>query len=135
MKKHLYPIWGFLYALCAFLGAVQERSSGGQVVMTILSVLFFVPGFWLLALALKHQNKKELKTLRLISGICLGLTLLALIGNILSVFGSVALGNVMHMVLILVSVPMMCGKIWVFSLFLWAVLFIATFPRMWKKVL
>ena len=132
-KKYLYPIWGAMYVICAYLGLLPEQNAVGKAFMTAVSVLFFVPGFCLLGIAISQKNKKDLKYLRLISGIILGLTLLALVGNILSIMGSITLGNVLHVVLVLVSVPMMCGQYWALSLFLWAVLFMATFPKLWPK--
>ena len=135
MKKYLYPAWLALYVICAGFGAIPERSNVAQGLLTVLSVLYFVPGFWLLTLALLEKDKQQLKRLRLISGIFLGLTVLALIANILSVTGSAALGDMMYVILILVSVPMLCCKYWALILFLWAALFLATFPKMWKKAL
>ena len=131
-KKYLYPIWGAMYVICAYLGLLPEQNAVGKAFMTAVSVLFFVPGFCLLGIAISQKNKKDLKYLRLVSGIILGLTLLALVGNILSIMGSITLGNVLHVVLVLVSVPMMCSQYWALSLFLWAVLFMATFPRFWE---
>lgn len=131
-KKYLYPIWGALYAVCAFLGTLPEQNAVGEAVLTAMSILFFVPGFCLLGLAIAQKDQKQLKCLRLISGIILALTLLALVGNILSIMGSVTLGNVLHIILVLVSAPMMCGSYWALVLFLWAVLFLATFPRFWS---
>ena len=135
MKKYLYPAWVVLYVICAALGAISERSVAGQWTLTVLSLLYFVPGFWLLTEALMHKDRQQLKYLRLISGIFLGLTIVALVANILSALGSVALGNVMYVVLILVSVPMLCCQYWALTLFLWAALFFASFPKMWKKAL
>lgn len=133
MKKILYPIWAALYVICAGLGAITERSAAGEAVLTIISVLFFVPGFWLLALFAKEKDRKQIKYLHIISGVSLGLTVLALVGNILSFMGSVTLGNVLFGVLVVVSVPMMCCKWWVLPLFIWAVFFWATSPLLRGK--
>lgn len=132
-KKYLYPIWGAMYIICAYLGLLPEQEGIAKVLMTLVAVAFFVPGFCLLGMAIARKDRKQLKYLRLISGIILGLTLLALVGNILSIMGSITLGNVLHVVLVLVSVPMMCGNYWALTLFLWAVLFMATFPKLWPK--
>ena len=131
--RTLYPIWGALYILCACLGAIPERSGIGDAVLTVVSVLFFVPGFLLLAEALRARDMKNLKTLRLISALSLGLTLLALIGNILSVVGSTLVGDIAHWVLLAVSVPMLCCKYWALSLLLWAVILFGSFPPKRKK--
>ena len=132
-KKYLYPIWGAMYAICAYLGLLPEQNAVGKAVMTAMSVLFFVPGFCLLGIAISQKNKKDLKYLRLVSGIILGLTLLALVGNILSIMGSITLGNVLHVVLVLVSVPMMCSQYWILSMFLWACLLMTAIMKLKKK--
>ena len=133
IKRVLYPIWCALYIICLCLGAIPERSTAGEVALTVISILFFVPGFTLLAQSLRCADRKGLMTLRLISGLSLGLTLLALVGNILSVFGSTLLGDILYWVLLAVSAPMLCCKFWALSLLLWAVLLFASFPRLSKK--
>ncbi len=135
MKKYLYPAWAVLYVICAGLGAIPERSLALRWTLSVISLVFFVPGFWMLTEALMRKDLLQLKALRWISGTFLGLTVLALIANILSITGSVALGNVLYVILILVSVPMLCCEYWALTLFLWAGLFLATFPKMWKKIL
>ena len=131
--KYLYPIWGCLYILCLCLGAITQRSVAVDILFTFLSLCFFVPPAILLFQALKEGDRKSLKLLRLISGLSLGLTLLALVGNILSVLGPTVLGDILNIVLLVVSVPMLCGKYWFLSLFLWAVILFASFPKIWKK--
>ena len=59
----------------------------------------------------------------------LGLTLALLIGNILAVLGGTALDTPLHIALGLVSAPMFCSNYWVVSLFLWAVLLVASFVK------
>jgi hypothetical protein len=66
---------------------------------------------------------------RLISGFSLLLTCVTVLLNFLSITGSQALGAVLHVLLLLVSVPMaICGN-WLLSLFLWACLFVTTFLK------
>ena len=131
-QKLVYPIWAALYIICICLGAIPERSSAGQTVMTIVSILCFVPGYWLLTDAIMKWDTKTLFHLRLISGISLGATLLAMVLNILSAFWSETLGVVMHIFLLFVSAPMMSwGSI--LSPLLWAVLLFASIPKMWRK--
>lgn len=123
MKKTiLLFIWGWLYLICVALGHATDITTAQQTAMTILSVLFFIPGFLLLA---DGWKKKEKATCNLIFYISLGslcLTFLMLILNVLSVTGSEPLGNVMHELLIWLSAPMLCSGFWMLSLFLWGVL-------------
>ena len=131
-KPTLYYIWIGLAALCALLGLIPTPSAPLAVVMTLLSIAFFVPPAWLLADAYKTGCEKTVTLLRRISLISLGATLLLFIINILSVTGSEALGDVMYVLLALVSVPMVCSGHYVLSLFLWACLLICALPK--KKV-
>lgn len=134
MKKAvLYCAWAVLYILCAILGHIESPQGAQSVAMTILSVVFFVPGFWLLVQALRDNSHKDLVCLRLISGISLGLTLIALIANIASVAGSELLGQVFYVILIWVSSPMICSRYWVLSLFLWACILCGTFYKRLSK--
>jgi hypothetical protein len=59
----------------------------------------------------------------------LGLTLALLVANVFSVLWSEAVGTVLYELLIFVSVPMVCSRHWVLSLFLWACLFFSTLPK------
>lgn len=132
-KRYLYPIWGILYILCVCLGAITQRSRLVEMLFTGIGLCFFIPPALLLIQAFKSGDKKTTKLLRLISGLSLGLTLLALVGSILSVLGPLLLGDILNIVLLLVSAPMLCGEYWFISLFLWAILFFASFPKFWKK--
>lgn len=132
-SKFLYPVWAMLYILCVCFGAISQRSAAGQVMMTMMSLLFYVPPAIMLIEALQAQDNQTLKVLRLISGLSLGLTLLALVGNILSVLAPQVVGDILYVVLLLASAPMLCCGYWVLTLLLWAVLFFSTFPKIWKS--
>ena len=127
MKKTiLLFIWGWLYLICAALGHATDVTAAQQTAMTILSVLFFLPGFLLL---LDGWKKKKKGTCNLVFYISLGslaLTLVMLLLNVLSVTGSETLGNVMYELLIWLSSPMICCGYWFLSLFLWASLLFAS---------
>lgn len=134
MKKVvLYCAWAVLYILCAILGHIESPQGAQAAAMTILSVVFFVPGFWLLVQAVRSGSRKDLACLRIISGVSLGLTLAALIANIASVAGSELLGQVFYVILIWVSSPMICSGYWVLSLFLWACILCGTFYKKLSK--
>ena len=127
-KRILYIAWGVLYALCAGLGHITQPEDGQAAAMTVTSLVFFLPGVILLIDALRSGEQKALRTLRWISGLSLGLTLGFLVANVASVLSSETVGNVLHELLLFVSVPMFCSRIWVLSLFLWACLFFAALP-------
>lgn len=127
-KRILYITWGVLYALCAGLGHLAQPSDAQSVVLTLLSLAFFAPGAILLVDAWRSGDQKSRKELGWISGISLGLTLVLLVANVFSVLWSEVVGTVLYELLIFVSVPMVCSRHWVLSLFLWACLFFATLP-------
>lgn len=121
-KRILYIAWGFLYLLCAALGHSADPSPLRQGIMTGFSLIFFVPGFWLLIDSCLRRDKKELNRLFFISLISLSVTLVMLLANLLSVTGSETLGNVLYVMLIWLSSPMICSGYWFGSLFVWAIL-------------
>jgi len=121
-KKILYILWGVFYAVCVGLSFVKNPTPGEKWILIILSIGFFVPPYWLCILAKKENNRKAIKTLRLISGCVLALSMLFIILNILSVVFFTKLGYVLNVLLILFSAPMICAQIWVLPLFLWACL-------------
>ena len=132
-ERTLYPLWVCLYVLCVFLGAIPERSAAGSIVLAVVGVLFFVPGAMLLYLGFRKNQKKTVLTVRWISAVSLGLSLVFLVANLLSVAStSYALGDVLHVILLMVSTPMMCFDHWVVGLFLWACLLMVSFPRLWR---
>ena len=116
MKKNsLFILWGAGYML--------------WVLLTLLSLAFFIPGFLLLYYSLREGEWKTRKIVRLISAASLVLTLLALVGNFLSVLASAFVGNLLYVVLLFVSAPMISSGYWVVSIFLWACLLIGSFLK------
>ena len=128
-QKTLYTIWGFLYVLCCALGFLPQKNA----VLSVISVLFFTPGVLILVDAYRQQDKKALRCLRFVSLGSLILTLALLAASFASAQGSLKLGDVLHYILGIVSVPMYCSSIWALPLFLWACLFIASFPKVVGK--
>ena len=127
-KRILYISWAVLYALCAGLGHVTQPTDTQSVALTLMSLVFFVPGAMLLVNALRSDDSKTRLELRWISGLSLVLTLVLLVLNFLSALWSEALGVALYELLIFVSVPMVCSQHWALSLFLWACLFFAVLP-------
>ncbi len=130
MKKViLYCIWAALYILCFILGCIPNPDAGQAAAMTVVSVLFFIPGALLLYHAFRSRDKQLLVQLRWISGLSLGLTVVMLIVNFLSVTASQTAGTVLYYILGIVSVPMFCSQHYVLSLFLWACILFCTLPN------
>lgn len=125
MKKHyLFALWGGLFALCAALGFIPAPSGALAVVMTLLSVAFFVPGGLLLYLAGQSGDRATAQLIRNLSAASLVLTVILILANFLTIRSSDVLGNILHSILIIVSSPMICSRYWALSLFLWACLMI-----------
>ncbi len=128
MKKTiLLCVWLWLYLICAALGHATDITATQQTAMTVLSVIFFIPGFWLLLDGWKQKKKATCNLIFYISLGSLCLTFLMLVLNILSATGSETLGNVVYALLIWLSSPMVCSGYWFLSLFLWATLLFSAF--------
>ena len=124
-KKGLFVLWGVLFAACAGLGFVPQPTGGLKWLLGLLGLLFFAPPVLLLARAKESGDRAVAALVRNLAIASLALTLLALVGNVLSLLGGVKLGNVLNAVLAIVSTPMFCSQIWVLSIFCWAFLMIA----------
>lgn len=122
IKKLLTILWAGLFIVCAGLGFIPEPEGSLQILLTALSLLFFLPPALLLYDAGKNQNKAPAQLIRNLAVLSLGLTMVLLILNFLTVFSSDLLGQILHYVLIIVSSPMICSGHWAMSLFLWACL-------------
>ena len=130
MKKQiLYMLWLSLYILCVGLGTLTDRTTAGSVVLTILAIVFFVQGMLLLIHGYKTGDRKLLVRIRIISILSLGLTLVLIVLNILLVQAGSGVGETLNDILILVSAPMFCCYWQGISLFLWACLFVSSFPK------
>lgn len=130
MKKNsLLAAWGILFIICAGLGFIPSAQGAVRIFLTMVSLLFFVPPFLLLLEARKNHDKECLKLLRLFSALSLGLTVLLMIGNILAAVRSENLGIFLHVLLTIVSAPMMASNLWALSLFLWACLLFGSLPK------
>lgn len=123
-SKTLFILWGGLFVLCAALGFVNTESVAAQVLMTTLSIAFFIPAALLLYKCEESSNRSIALLVRNFSAASLLLTAVLLIANFLSVLAPAWLGNMLHIILVIVSAPMICSGYWVLSLFLWACLMI-----------
>lgn len=122
-NKHLYAAWGVLYILTAALGFIPEADGLAAIGMTLLSILFFVPGFCLL-------YRGEKKRVLILSILSLALTVLFLLLNVWSVGMSRDMGDFLYWALCLVSAPMFCSRFWILSLFGWACLLMGSLMKL-----
>ena len=123
-RKFLLALWGGLFVVCAAFGFVAEPAGALSFLMAALSLMFFAPPVLLLRQAAQRGHVPTAALVRNLSALSLGLTLLMLVANVLSLLGTETLGNVLHVVLVIVSAPMFCAQIWVIPLFCWAFLMI-----------
>ena len=68
-----------------------------------------------------------------IFAVVLALTLALILANFMSLMAPEALGNMLYILLTIVSAPMVCGQYWVLSLFLWACLMISSLRILKRK--
>lgn len=129
----VFIYWAALYLICALLGLFPMESAAGTVLSVLMSALFFLPGGVLVYRGIRKKDRKLLRQVRIISALSLLLTMILLIASFLSVMGSPVLGNVIHILLTLVSVPMISSGYWFVSLFLWACLLISTWVLSGKR--
>ena len=132
-KKGLFVLWGVLFVSCAGLGFVPQPAGALKWLLGLLGLVFFAPPVLLLARAQESSDRAVAALVRNLAIASLVLTLLALVGNVLSLLGGVKLGNVLNAVLAIVSTPMFCSQIWVLSIFCWAFLMIAA-NKLLKKM-
>ena len=131
-KQVLFGLWAGLFIVCAGLGFIPEPEGGVRTALTLTAVLSFAPPAVLVYDAARAADRRTLALVRNLSLCSLGLTVLFLILNFLSVAWSEAVGNFLYRVLIIVSSPMICSNAWALSLFLWACLLTATTKRLKK---
>ena len=132
-NQYLFALWGALFILCAGLGFIPEPAGALRILLTGLSVLFFLPPAVLVWKGRRERNRRQLALVRDLSIVSLSLSVLLLIANFLSAFHSELLGNILHGVLVVVSSPMICSGHWALSLFLWACLLMVSMKLLRKK--
>ncbi len=132
-EKITYGIWLCLYILCVGLGTLTQRNAVVSFAMMLIALIFYVPGVYLLWEGIRTKNKNMLLRVRTVSLTSLILTLSLIVLNILLVTAGDNVGKILNDLLILFSAPMFCCYWRGISLFLWACLFVSSFPRMWKK--
>lgn len=121
-KTSFYTVWAGLFILCAGLSFIPEPEGFLKLFMIVLSLFFFIPPTCLLYRAEKENDRFTLLLIRNLSLASLGLTAAVLIVSVLSFLAPEWVGNFLHVLLLMVSAPMVCSQYWVISLFLWACL-------------
>lgn len=129
MNTKLALWWLGAYVLCVALGFVQTTNGFLKAIFALISIGFFVPGGVLLYNGILEKNRKLVLRIRYISLASLVLTVLTLIGNVLTLPASQAVGDRMYGLLVFVSAPMIASQFWAFSLFLWACLLMSSFYK------
>lgn len=124
-NRSLFIAWAFLFILCAIGGFIPVTKTAVRILLTGLSLLFFLPP----ALLLHRGTVPERHLVRNLSALSLVLTVLLLIANFLTAFRSEALGNALHALLTVVGCPMITSGHWAMSLFLWACLLVASLKK------
>lgn len=134
-QKKLLKIWAGMYALCALLGFIPAPAGVLKFLLVVLSLGFFIPPAMLIyhSVERKTTDTAMLRLIRNLSLLSLGMTLAALILNLLSVLWPVAVGNALYGLLVIVSSPMVCSQYWAVSLFLWACMLMVTLKYLRKK--
>ena len=125
-SQFLYALWGALFILCAGLGFIPEPAGVLRLLLTGLSILFFLPPAVLVWKGRREKDRMALSLVRNLSIASLCLSVLLIIANFLTVFRSELLGDILHGVLVVVSSPMICSGHWAMSLFFWACLLISS---------
>lgn len=124
-NRRLFIAWASLFILCAIGGFIPVTKAAVRILLTGLSLLFFLPP----ALLLHQGTAQERHLVRNLSALSLVLTALLLIANFLTAFRSEALGNALHALLTVVGCPMITSGHWAMSLFLWACLLVASLKK------
>ncbi len=125
-KRKLYIAWAVLFAITAGIGFIPNPKGMAYAAMVIFALVFFIPPTVLLTKAIHRDDKKEIKRIFFLCLGSLSATLLVLVLNFLSVASTELVGRILYGILTVVSAPMVCGQIWVMSLFLWGCLLTAS---------
>ena len=121
-KKKLWLCWLYLYILCAVLGFIPSPTGVAKGLLMVPALAFFVPGFWLVYQAKACGDRDTVKYVLWTAIGALSVTVLLIIANIGSTLLSDAWGIVLYFMLVVLGSPLICGQVWVITLFLWACL-------------
>ena len=131
-KKELYSLWGILFIFCAGFGFVPAPDGFARGMLVTLSLAFFVPPMILMVQSKNKGDKLTVSLIRNLSVLSLGSTVLVLILNFLFL-GLPEVVDILYVMLVIVSAPMICSQYWVVSLFFWACLLMMGLTKAKKK--
>ena len=120
--KTLWLVWLYLFLFCCIIGFIPNPTGLVKALMVLTGIGFFVPG----ALLLVRKEEKTTRWIRLISILSLVLTTVSIILNFASALMPALWGTVFYILMGILSTPMLCGQIWIISLFGWASLLAAS---------
>lgn len=132
-QAKLSAAWAAMYTICLVFGFLPPSNDLLLVVEVGLALGFFIPPALLLRYAIATDRKNTVRYMRNISLASLGVTLVFLVLNFLSVYFTTDVGTALYYILIFVSVPMICAQQWFISLFCWACLLMVCLQEMKKK--
>jgi hypothetical protein len=124
-----YCLWLCFYVLCVGLGTLEGVNGAAKVIFILTSLIFFLPGIYLLYLGNREKNRKICIRVRITAILSLALTVIVFCANVAAVSASGAVGNFLYDLLNLVSAPMFCSQYWILSIFCWACLLSASFMK------
>lgn len=125
-QKILIALWGGMFIICAILGFIPDPMEPMARFRTACLFGFFLMPALLVLDARKSKNRNLLRVIRNLAASSLVLTAVLLIANFASVAASETMGDVLYILLVILSCPMYCADWWVVSLFFWACLLIVT---------
>lgn len=129
--SYLYIFWGGLFVLTAALGLAfpYASSSLGRVFLGLISGVFFLPPWLILAKARQKGDRRQIRIIRYLAMTSLGAAMVLICAGILSASGNQAWGNALHVMLTVVCAPLVCSNFYVLPLFGWATLLVGSFRR------
>ena len=133
IRKVLLALWAGLFIICAILGFIPEPMESLEQIRRTCALVFFLPPFGLLWAARKQKHTDTMKLLRGLAVSSLGLTALMLMANFATVAASETVGDMLYVMLVILSTPMICAGRWLVSLFLWACLLVASHKEIKKN--
>ena len=128
-EKQLNIAWLCLGVICAGLGFFRGAEGFGKILLVATSVIFFIPGFYLLWLGYKTKNARIIRRIRMLSLFSILATIVLFIALVASIFGPLWLGDIIYILFVVCSTPMLCAQYWVLSLFLWSCLLVLSFKN------
>ncbi len=126
----LYILWAVLFAASAVLGLLFPAAEGGaKAALMILSAVFFLPPWLILAKANHSGSAHHRRLIRLLAVLALVLATVMICVSILAANSSDGVNAALHVVMTIVTAPMICSNYYVLPLFLWATLLIGSFAK------